>query len=126
MYTFLRTFGMCLGVAIGGTVFQNQLRVHLKDGGLNEDIARDAEAFITVMKHMDATRFPVHLYRQAYAASLRNVFEVLTGVAVLGGILSAFVSHADMDRALDSEHVLAAEEKTETEPTTAPAPAPVV
>jgi len=119
MYTFLRTFGMCLGVAIGGTVFQNMLRTHLRNAGLNEDIARDAEAFITVLKHMDATRFPVEQYRQAYAASLRNVFEVLTGIAALGGVMSAFISHADMDRALDSEHVLAGEEKKNVEPTVA-------
>jgi hypothetical protein len=106
-YTFLRTFGMCLGVAMGGTVFQNRLRAHLKDAGLGEETARDAEAFIRVLKHMDADSFPVDQYRHAYAASLRNVFEVLTGIAALGGALSAFVSHADMDRALDSEHVLA-------------------
>jgi hypothetical protein len=120
MYTFLRTFGMCLGVAIGGTVFQNRLRAHLKSAGLDEDIARDAEAFITVLKHMDTTRLPVEQYRHAYAGALRNVFEVLTGIAALGGVMSAFVSHADMDRALDSEHVLAGEEKKKTESSVVP------
>ncbi|KAF2267505.1 MFS general substrate transporter [Lojkania enalia] len=107
MYTFLRTFGMCLGVAIGGTVFQNRLAAHLRNGRLDEGIARDAEAFITVLKDMDRNTFPVERYREAYAAALRNVFEVLTGIAALGGGMSIFISHASMDRALDSEHVMA-------------------
>ena len=26
MYTFTRTFGICIGVAVGGSVFQNELQ----------------------------------------------------------------------------------------------------
>lgn len=50
MYTFFRTFGMSVGVAIGGTVFQNMLQVYLADQGLPQAVAYDTEDFVTVVK----------------------------------------------------------------------------
>lgn len=29
MYNFMRTFGMCIGVSVSGTVFQNRAKYHL-------------------------------------------------------------------------------------------------
>lgn len=110
MYTFMRTFGMCLGVAIGGVVVQNRLLVHLGARGLDEGVAKEAEAFILVMN--ERLEGPVlNLYREAYAEAFRNLFEVLLGIAVLAGGTSAFIKHASMDRELDSEHVFAEQEK---------------
>ncbi|KAH7400778.1 major facilitator superfamily domain-containing protein [Phaeosphaeria sp. MPI-PUGE-AT-0046c] len=110
MYTFMRTFGMCLGVAIGGVVVQNRLLVHLASRGLDEGVAKEAEAFILVMNgRLDGQ--VLGSYRDAYAEAFRNLFEVLLGIAVLAGVTSAFIKHASMDRALDSEHVFAEQEK---------------
>lgn len=112
MYTFMRTFGMCLGVAIGGVVVQNRLMVHLGDRGLDKGIAREAEAFILVMNREGALGArELGSYREAYAETFRNLFEVLLGIAVLAGLTSAFIKHASMDRQLDSEHVFAEQEK---------------
>lgn len=110
MYTFMRTFGMCLGVAIGGVVVQNRLLVHLIARSLDEHVAKEAEAFIVVMGSMPGGP-TLSAYRAAYAEAFRNLFEVLSGVAVLGGVASAFIKHASMDRALDSEHVFNVQEK---------------
>ena len=110
MYTFMRTFGMCLGVAIGGTVFQNRLLAHLGARGLDEHVAKDAEAFILVMNAKPG-EMGMDAYRGAYVEAFRNLFQVLLGIAVLAGLLSVFVKHASMDRALDSEHVLDEQEK---------------
>jgi MFS family permease len=109
MYTFMRTFGMCLGVAIGGVVVQNRLLVHLATRGLDEHVAKEAEAFIVVMNSM-ADGPLLSAYRVAYAEAFRNLFEVLLGIAVLAGVVSAFIKHASMDRALDSEHIFNEEE----------------
>ena len=110
MYTFLRTFGMCVGVAVGGTVFQNRLLHHLVASPMHlpnpESVARDAEGFIAVLKALPVGSGERRGYEEAYAESFRNVFEVLTGVAALGGLASVFIGHASMDRELDSEHVL--------------------
>jgi Na+/melibiose symporter-like transporter len=110
MYTFMRTFGMCLGVAIGGVVVQNRLAVHLVARGLDEHVAKEAEAFIVVM-NSESDIPTLSAYRSAYAEAFRNLFEVLLGIAVLAGVASVFIKHASMDRALDSEHVLNEQEK---------------
>lgn len=55
MYAFMRTLGMSIGVAIGGTVFQNLMSAKLKDLGLPEEIAHNSEAFVAEMAVMDPT-----------------------------------------------------------------------
>jgi hypothetical protein len=78
--------------------------VHLAARGLDEHVAHEAEAFIVVMNSMSDS-LTLSAYRAAYTEALRNLFEVLVGIAVLAGVASAFIKHASMDRALDSEHV---------------------
>lgn len=90
---------------------QNRLLVHLAARGLDEGVAREAEAFILVMNdRLDGS--VLDSYRDAYAEAFRNLFEVLLGIAVLAGATSAFIKHASMDRALDSEHVFTQQEKS--------------
>ena len=55
MYTSIRTFGMCVGVAVGGTAFQNLLAKYLGESGLDESIARDAEQYVKVLLGMPET-----------------------------------------------------------------------
>jgi hypothetical protein len=105
MYTFSRTFGMCIGVAIGGTVFQNRLATHLAQLGLPVNVATNAEAFVATLKSLPIQSPQRKAYSLVYNSSFRNVIEVLVGIAALGGILSLFIGHASMDRPLDSEHV---------------------
>lgn len=108
---------MCLGVAIGGVVVQNRLAVHLDARGLYSGNAREAEAFILVLNGGDGRmgKGEMDLYREAYAETFRNLFEVLLGIAVLAGVLSVGIRHASMNRELDSEHVFAEEGKEKKE-----------
>lgn len=53
MYAFMRTLGMSIGVAIGGTVFQNVMSSKLNKLGLPETIAHNSEAFVKTMSLMD-------------------------------------------------------------------------
>jgi Major Facilitator Superfamily len=112
MYTFLRTFGMCIGVAIGGTVFQNRLASHLADLKLPTEVAKNAEAFVSTLKSLPLQSTQRMAYTAAYGSSFKNMFEVLVGIASLGGILSLFIGHASMDKPLDSEHVFKRNETT--------------
>jgi hypothetical protein len=112
-YMFLRSFGMCCGVAIGGTVFQNTLSTHLKELGLDVAVANDAEAFVAVlhaMAHGDAVR---EGYVVAYVRSFRNMWEVLTGISALGLCCSAFIAGHTMDRKLDNTHILKEKRKNQ-------------
>jgi predicted MFS family arabinose efflux permease len=97
MYTFFRITGNCIGVSIGGTVFQNYLAKHLGKLDLPVAVAKDAEAFVTKLRH-----FPPGSERAAYIhafeLTFKNVFEVLVGIAALAGIISLFIGHASMTR----------------------------
>ena len=53
MYAFMRTLGMSIGVAIGGTTFQNVMIKKLDELGLPESIAHNSEAYVVKMAQMD-------------------------------------------------------------------------
>lgn len=112
MYTFTRTFGMCIGVAVGGAVFQNELKKHLGDLHLPTRIAVDAEAFMIILRTLPKTSAEYQGYTLAYARSFQVVFEVLTAVAGLAALLSLLIKGYSMDKKLDSEHVFLPEKQT--------------
>lgn len=113
MYTFTRTFGMCIGVAVGGAVFQNGLKKQLGELHLPIEVANDAESFLPSLNAFPKTSVQYQTYILAYANSFKLVFEVLTAIAGLAAILSLFIKEYTMDKELDSEHVL----RQEKEPT---------
>jgi hypothetical protein len=101
-YTFLRTFGLCIGVAVGGTVFQNTLETHLASLHLPTYMATDAEGFIAQIQRSPQR----HAFSTALARSIQNVAQFMTGVAALAGILSLLIGSASTNKKLASEHVL--------------------
>lgn len=109
MYAFMRTFGMVIGVAIGGSILQNRLPYYLEDAGISTEsavqIAKNADAFVTMLRQMPPSSSDRKTIVEAYAQALRVVWEVLTGISVLGGIASLAIRHHTMDKELDSEHV---------------------
>lgn len=107
MFAFVRTFGMCIGVAIGGAIFQNELEKHLVDLHLPAGVSDDAENFVsTRLKALPKDSAEYHAYTMAYADSFKVLFGILTGIAGLTGILSLLIKEYTMDKDLDSEHVL--------------------
>ncbi|KAL9616038.1 MAG: hypothetical protein Q9160_009039 [Pyrenula sp. 1 TL-2023] len=107
MFTFVRTFGMCVGVAIGGAIFQNSLEKHLADLHLPTAVSGDAEGFVFGrLKFLPKDSAEYSAYIVAYADSFKVVFGILTGIAGLAGILSLLIKAHTLDKDLDSEHVL--------------------
>lgn len=106
MYTFLRTFRMCLRVAVGGVVFQNELKKSLGELELQKAVATEAESFVGILRTMPKASAQYQAYILAYTDAFRVVFEVLVALAGLAGLLSIFIKEYTMDKALDSEHVL--------------------
>lgn len=76
---------------MGGTIFSNRLKYHAHNLGPPDAIGRNVEGGIEVFKNMTATAEQVEAFKLAYARAFRNVAEVLTGLAVLGLIISMFV-----------------------------------
>ena len=102
MYTFSRTFGLCIGVTVGGTVFQNKLKTHLVSLHLPTSMAENAEGYIAQIQSSPQR----HAFSVALARSIQNVAEFMTVIAALAGILSLFIGSASTDKELASEHVL--------------------
>lgn len=112
MYTFTRTFGMCIGVAVGGAVFQNELKKNLGELRLPTEVANDAENFVASLMALPKASAQYQAYILAYANSFKVLFEVLTAIAVLAALLSLLIKENTLDKELDSEHVLYRERKT--------------
>jgi MFS family permease len=105
MYTFLRSFGMCLGVAIGGAVFQNVLSHSLDKRGLPVSIAPNATAFLTTLKAMPRSEYKLQII-EAYAESFRALFTALTAFTALGLVAGLAIGRHTMDKKLSSRHSL--------------------
>ena len=100
VYSFLRSSGMCLGVATGGTMFQNVLKNKLTDDGLPGWIATDATAYAKKLRDMkDAGQKPAMrlMIQDDFALGFQAVMALLTGIGTLGFALSLFVKKRAMN-----------------------------
>ena len=104
MYAFLRALGYSIGVAIGGTAFQNSLSKQLSNAGLPTSIATDAEAFVVTLKAMDPNSAAHKQFVQAYVGGFKVVWEAMTAFAALGLVLSLGIAHYSLDRKYASKH----------------------
>lgn len=110
MFIFARSVGQCLGVAICGVIFQNQMKQQLlKIPSLSAqavEFSRDASSLVQTIKLMpDGSDRKAGLI-QSYADSLKIVWAVmcaLSGVAMLG---SFFVRKVSLDRVHHTEQGL--------------------
>lgn len=106
MYAFMRTLGMTIGVAVGGTVFQNVMAAELTARGLPAAIAHDAEAFVArlvALRPADPVRVGALL---AYVRGFHAVFWAMTATAGLGLAAGLVIRRHSMDRILESKFTL--------------------
>ncbi|KAK4553928.1 hypothetical protein LTR86_009103 [Recurvomyces mirabilis] len=109
MFSFCRSFGFCLGVALGGTAFQNFLRHHLAHNGLSAEsaaaIASNAEGYATLLRSMAPG--PARLVIvDGYTYGFRYLFATMAGISALGLVLCMFIEDHDLDVQHDSSHKL--------------------
>lgn len=105
-YVFARCFGMAVGVASGGTIFQNTMIQRLNDLMLPVEVANNAEAFVSTLQGLPQDSLERHRYVLAYSDSFKRVFEVLTAVAALGLCSTFGVKSYSMDKRQESVHVV--------------------
>ncbi|KIW09722.1 hypothetical protein PV08_12006 [Exophiala spinifera] len=91
MYTFFRSLGMCVGVTVGGNVFQNVMAHVLSKAGVSTSIAKDAEAFIYELTLLDNTDTMLQKILHAYVGGLHGVFYMLLGVSILGLMANTYI-----------------------------------
>jgi hypothetical protein len=114
--TFFRSMGQAFGVAIGGTVFQNQFDRYLSQGILAGKIP--SEFVVTGAQAAGAyeliASFPgdvADTYRFIYADALRVVWYVTTGLAGAGLVASLLVRNESMDRGNDAKQAFRDQKK---------------
>ncbi|PSS12750.1 hypothetical protein M430DRAFT_107574 [Amorphotheca resinae ATCC 22711] len=93
-FSFMRVFGQSLGVAIGGVIFQNQIKQKLLSYPLLAPLAstysKDATALVGIIKAMPAGLAKTQLI-QAYTDSLKIIWAVmcaLSGVALAASLFT--------------------------------------
>lgn len=114
MYSFFRQLGQTLGVAIGGVVFQNQMRIKLLAlptlAAYADDYSRDASALVQILRAMPDSP-DRDLLVQTYCNALHPVWAVMCGLSGLGLFISFFVRPLSLDRLLTSKQQLIVKEK---------------
>ncbi|BGP41619.1 hypothetical protein JCM10449v2_005610 [Rhodotorula kratochvilovae] len=104
-FGFVRSFGQVFGIAIGSTIFSNELTKNLPEefasqfGEMTGDIAY---ALIPQIKTLaEPLRSDV---QAAFADSLRTIWQVLIGVAGLGLVVSVFMQSLPLTTEMDEEN----------------------
>ncbi|KAL8290221.1 hypothetical protein RQP46_003160 [Phenoliferia psychrophenolica] len=86
LMNFLRSFGQVLGIAIGGTIVQNELRHSLPPEFV--EVMTQAGAFGAIPYIKTLTQPVLGQVQSAYASSLRQMFIVMIGLSGLGLLAS--------------------------------------
>ncbi|KAI0904291.1 major facilitator superfamily domain-containing protein [Ustulina deusta] len=114
MFIFFRMLGQCLGVAISGVTFQNQMKINLLHTQTQtdkaEEYSRDASSLVQILQTMPDGLEKTELV-QSYANSLKTVWAVMTALSSAALIRSFFVKHISLDRNHTGEISIRQEEK---------------
>ncbi|CAF9931189.1 MAG: hypothetical protein HETSPECPRED_007822 [Heterodermia speciosa] len=108
MFSFFRAFGQALGVALGGTVFQNQIKARLRTypalASNAEQYSRDAAALVQIIKDFPREGADAKgLLVKSYADALKVVWLTMCGLSAVAMVASAWTVGLDMDRPLETE-----------------------
>ncbi|KAJ5590773.1 Efflux pump [Penicillium hetheringtonii] len=110
MYTFSRSFGQSIGVAIGGAIFQSQFEVNLRSypqlAAEATKLSQEASSLVEIVKSMQPSSPRRIMIVAAYADSLKVVWATMTGLAFLALLTSFFTRRLNVNRLLGSEQQL--------------------
>ncbi|KAL6831520.1 MFS general substrate transporter [Trichoderma sp. SZMC 28015] len=121
MIAFFRSVGQAFGVAIGGTVFQNEfdgfLATAIAAGRIPPDFVITGAQAAGAYERINALPHTMHdvqeTYRYIYADALRIVWYVTTGIAGMGFLVGLLVRNENMDRGNYSKQTFQVEESKE-------------
>lgn len=106
IFSFLRAFGQTIGVAIGGVIFQNQMKKKMLTYPLLADKAaeysKDAAGLVQIIKALPDSEMKDQL-KDSYTDALKYIWIVMTVFAAVAFAASAFTKAYPLDRALETE-----------------------
>ena len=110
MYTFMRSFGQAVGVAIGGVIFQSQLKAKLEESPLLANnatqLASEASSFVQVIKALPKDSPERVAIVQAYADALKILWVAMAGLTFSALVASLFTKALSIDRKHETEQGL--------------------
>ena len=116
LYSFFRAFGQAIGVAIGGTIFQNEMKMKLLAYPLlaskATEYSSDASSLVQVIKTMAAGEARTELL-QSYTDALQIVWAVMTALSFLGFLSSLLIKGLELDRAFETDQGMIKEKRRE-------------
>ena len=120
MFSFFRSFGQSIGVAVGGTIFQNQMKKKLLAYPLLAPMAghysQDAASLVQIIKAMEGDQSVQKAQLiQAYADALKVVWITMCGLAAVAGLSSLLIKGLDVNQPLKTEQGFADERKRDVE-----------
>jgi hypothetical protein len=106
MFSFFRAFGQTLGVAIGGVIFQNQMRKKMLTFPLLADLAdeysKDAAGLVQIIKSMPAGPMKEQL-RESYTDALKYIWIVMLALSAVSLLATLFIDEFDLNTEMDTE-----------------------
>lgn len=106
MFSFFRAFGQTIGVAIGGVIFQNQMRRKMLGypllAELADEYSKDAAGLVGIIKSMPAGAMKVQL-RESYTDALKYIWIVMTVFSAVSLVATLFIDEYNMDTEMDHE-----------------------
>ena len=106
MFCFFRTFGQAIGVAVGGTVFQNTMKRKLLAypdlASRAEEYSRDSASLVQIIKGFAPDSAVKAELVQAYADSLKAVWVAICGLAGVALVTSLATRGLDLNRPLET------------------------
>lgn len=113
LFSFFRNFGQAVGVAVGGVVFQNELKKRLLTypllAPLAEEYSQNAAGLVHIIQEMSNDLPQKAMLLHAYADGLKLVWAVMCGISGVALIASLFTEHYSVDVVLETEQGLRAD-----------------
>lgn len=97
-YTFLRSLGMCLGVAVGSNIFQNAVTRKVTSLGLDRSIVEQILEPSALNSSTNTSSSPADGLIRVFCYGLHVVYWVVAGFSVLGLACAAFIREPQTEK----------------------------
>ena len=107
LFTFFRAAGQTIGVAVGGSIFQNRIKTEILGypsiASHAAEWSTDATQLVEIIKVMPDGIAKSDLI-QSYADALRTVWIVACALSAVALLVSLWTEHFSLDRELETDH----------------------
>lgn len=114
LFTFFRAAGQTLGIAVGGSIFQNRVENEISSypsiAVHAADWSADATRLVEIIKVMPDGLAKSDVI-QSYADALKTVWTVMCALSATALVVSFWTEHFSLDRALETDQGFKYEEK---------------